>query len=262
MTVTYSNTDNTPKLVLAGEYFEKVDCTIAQDANRTAALAFGTVMSYDASAQKWSALESQAKTAAVMECGAAGTAVAFAAVSDGEIGVTVDGVDIELTDLDFSNATLLTEVAHVINIAAAGQFWCEYSPADDIFRFISPTRGAASSVSVLVDPDEGGTDITGATYFNGLTGTATAGAGSGGNPDGIYIGDGETAAAIAAADVEDCQIMVAGAPVILHDDQIVLEESGAALTDVVPGLGVSIEEALAAKGILVKEAGYTSGYQS
>ena len=120
------------------------------------------------------------------------------------------------------------QAADIINTAALGKLTCEFDGSK--FRFFSPTLGVGSTASVLsAVSGGGGTDISGAGYLNGLTGTgvATAGTGGGGEdiPMGIYIGQAVTAAALAAADVTYCQIMIGGSDVRIASDLLVIENS-------------------------------------
>lgn len=122
-----------------------------------------------------------AATPGYMTCDTNGGLIAaYNAVSDGAFSITVDGTAIELTALDFTNADLIT-IAESITYAAAGRFTCEYDREVNKFRFISPTVGVKSSVSVLSTiATPAGTDISGASFLNGATtvGTPTAGTGS------------------------------------------------------------------------------------
>ena len=121
---------------------------------------------------------------------------------------------------------LMENIAEIINGAALGRFFCAFN--GDAFVFTSAERGTDSVVTVLSAVSGGsGTDISGASYLNGLTGTGTATAGTGGTgvdiPQGIYMGDDILAATLVAADVVDLPILLRGA--MFDEDKLVLENS-------------------------------------
>jgi len=121
---------------------------------------------------------------------------------------------------------LMENIAEIINGAALGRFFCSFN--GDAFVFTSQERGTDSIVTVLSAVSGGsGTDISGASYLNGLTGIGTATAGTGGTgadlPQGIYMGDDILAATIVAADVVDLPILLRGA--MFDEDKLVLENS-------------------------------------
>ncbi len=112
-------------------------------------------------------------------CGTNGAAIGsgWDAVTDGTGTFDINGVEIDLTGLDFSNAVTFDDVADTINYAAAGRFTILYDWKLNIYKIVSNTTG---ETSVLVAPSaEGtGTDITASGYLNGAAaGSATAGTG-------------------------------------------------------------------------------------
>lgn len=131
------------------------------------------------------------------------------------------------------------------------------------FTIISPTLGVDSAVSVLT-AGTAGTNIAGAGYLNGLTGTgvATAGTGLDGSeiPAAIYIGDEITAAALAAGDVTNCPMLVGG-PCNLDSSQIVFENS-LTLNTVVTSLHMTIEDALLARGLVPETCVNVAEYEN
>jgi hypothetical protein len=121
---------------------------------------------------------------------------------------------------------LMENIAEIINGAALGRFFCAFD--GDAFTFVSPTFGSDSTITVLSAVSGGaGTDISGASYLNGLSGTGTPTAGAGGTgtdiPQGIYMGDEVAAADLVAGDVVDAPILIFGA--VFDEDKLVLENS-------------------------------------
>jgi hypothetical protein len=111
----------------------------------------------------------------------AGTLAAFLLIANGSFAVSIDGVSQDIVALDFTGETDFDGVASVIQAAlqaiGSGGFTaatCTY--LNGVITIKSGTTGDSSAVSVLaaVDPVSG-TDISGATYLNGLVATLTHG---------------------------------------------------------------------------------------
>jgi len=117
-----------------------------------------------------------------------------------------------------------TTMSDVINAALAGRAVCYFDGS--AFTFVSPTVGVNSAISVLT-AGASGTDISGASYLNGLTGTGTATAGTGLDgshlPAGIYRGGSIAAATIVAGDTVG-EIVVPNRNWV-NEDELVLENS-------------------------------------
>lgn len=94
------------------------------------------------------------------------------AVTNGDLTVTVDGTDQELTALDFSGADSLAGIAEVINNDLTGAV---VSVENNTLVFTSDTTGASSSVTISATSGAT-TDLYDAEYFNGADATAVAGA--------------------------------------------------------------------------------------
>lgn len=280
----------------------------------------------DITALDFTGIEAPTRTNAKLVCGAIGTNLAgFQAVTDGEFQLAVDANAYSITGLDWSAITALDEVVDPINAQAAGRFLAVYDSkttivtifslingdtstmgyltagaagtdvsgagflngltgtgtltqgagddgtdrnAGDVineaaagrffvlydgtaFSFFSTTLGVGSSVSVLTAVSGGGgTDISGAGYLNGLTGTGTATAGTGGDgstlPTGIILNSIPTASLV-AGDVAG-NLVLLGGNVICDTDQVVLENS-LTLNDVVISLSKTLSRALEDRGI-------------
>ena len=152
-----------------------------------------------------------------LTAGSAGTDISGAGFLNGLAGTNVAGTGGE---------GLNEGIAEIINGAALGRFFCAFN--GDAFVFTSAETGTDSIVTVLTAVVAGGgTDISGVGFLNGLTGTGTATAGTGGTgvdlPQGIYMGDDITAAALVAADVVDLPIILRG--IMFDEDKLVLENS-------------------------------------
>ena len=139
-------------------------------------------------------------------------------------------------------------IADVINSAAAGRFRVEWDGVK--FTFLSPTQGVASAVSVLT-AGASGTDISGSSYLNGLTGTGTATAGTGLDgselPLGIYRGGSIAAATIVAGDVTGNDIVQPGG-LYVNETELVLENS-LTMNTVIPTKGMTIRSYLHSIGV-------------
>jgi hypothetical protein len=267
MSVQVSRDINTQPFLLGGHPVSKHDGTILQDAGRSAALAPFTVMAQVPSSLKFVPLTDVDPTITVakMVCGANGANLAaWQAVTDGEFKISVDGVEISVTGLDFSSITALDEIVDTINAVFLGRCVAIYDSKADVVSFISPTPGLNGSVTVLT-AGAAGTDISGAGFLNGLTGTGTATAGAGDDgqnlPYGIYMGPSITAAALVAGDVSDSPILIGGTGALVDENQIVLENS-LTLDSVVISKNATIRGVLEARGIVPKDSVDISSYQA
>lgn len=153
-------------------------------------------------------------------------------------------------------------IASVINAAAAGRFYVTYDGTK--VSFFSFSYGTQSSVSVLSTVAGGtGTDISGASYLNGATGTGTATAGTGGDgsdiPTGIILNS-ITAASLVAGDVTGNMVLVGG-KIVVDENQVVLENS-LALTNVVVSRQKTIQRCLEDIGIFMTDSIDGSSYQA
>jgi len=105
------------------------------------------------------------------------------AIENGEFAITVDGTAQEVTDLDFSSAQSLSDVASVINVAASSFASCSIYNGNLVVK--SNTSGANSSISFASSVSGGsGTDVSallgltetaGASAFDGYTHSGIAG---------------------------------------------------------------------------------------
>ena len=118
----------------------------------------------------------------------------FEAVTDGEFTITIDGVDYDVTGLDFTGADTLADIVTIlnnkkldVNIALDG----------NTIVFTSRRAGTASEVALDSVTSGTGTDLTGASYLNVAGGTTAAGTNAGGETlaeavtralDSVYFG--------------------------------------------------------------------------
>jgi hypothetical protein len=241
--------------------------TFEQDAGRSTELAIYTVVAQKAATKKWVPLTSVDPTLvkASLLCGALGTNLAgFQAITDGEFQVPVDGVTYVITGLDFSSIAALHEIPDTINSAAGGAFNVVYDSKTTKLTFYSPTVGDGSTMEYLAAvPGGTGTDISGAGFLNGLTGTGVLTQGSGSNganlPTGI-VKQAIPAADLAAADVTGIPVLLGG-NVVVDENQIVLEGS-LTLDSVVVALSKTIEQALGDRGIWMSDTIDISSHQA
>lgn len=252
-------TVNTRGFHLGGDGKFKDDQTFAQDAGRAAVLAFLTVVSRQQSDQKLVPLTdiNPALTAASMLCGAnGGNLAAWQAVGDGSFTIVVDGTSLDITGLVFTGITALTDIAGIINIGLALRALCFYDEVGDVFTFVSPKTGLPASTITVLTAGSAGTDISGASFLNGLTtvGTVTDATGetSVSIPAGLFVSDDITAASLVAGDVTNQNLLV-GSDYQVDEDQIVLENS-LTLASVVVATGKTIREHLQDMGIYPTKA--------
>ncbi len=100
----------------------------------------------------------------------------FAAVTNGDLTVTVNGTAVNLKNLNFSAASTLAGIATVLQNALTD---VEVTAGATALTFKSKKVGASSTVALSTYAG-GGTDLTGATLLNSSAGTATGGANSSG----------------------------------------------------------------------------------
>ncbi len=97
-------------------------------------------------------------------------------VSDGDLNVNVDGDSIDLTGLDFTNASDLDDVATILNGLLVDVIVT--APTTSTLKFTSKKLGDDSDITIGAVAGGTGTDLAGAGYFDSAGGTATSGADS------------------------------------------------------------------------------------
>jgi hypothetical protein len=256
--LTITDNTNKPFYLGGGDRVVRSQETFLQEAGRTAVLAPFTVVAKN-SAGKWVPLADVdvVQTSAYLTCGTtAGAYTAWDDVTDGSFSITVDGEVINVTGLNFSTVTAVTQIPDIINSSplVAGKFRCvNVNGIGTNVRFESLKKGLGiSSISVLSAVGSG-TDISTGTTL-GLDGQTGAGGGvvtaAAGDvyttiPAGIYIGNEITAAALVAGDVTKKQVLVGGFPVYVDKNQLVFENSQTLASVIkVNGLAVTVEDYL------------------
>lgn len=104
---------------------------------------------------------------------------ALAAVTSGDLKVTVDGTANNLINLNFTGATTLAQVAKIIQNALPAGISVAANTAGTEIVFTSDKVGSTASVA-LAAYSGGGTDLTTSGLLDTAAGTATAGANSSG----------------------------------------------------------------------------------
>lgn len=192
----------------------------------------------------------------VLTAGAGGTDISGAAFLNGLSGT---GTPTAGT----GGEALFETITGIINAAAAGRFTCYFD--GNAFVFISPNSGLPqSSITVLSAVSGGaGTDISGASFLNGLSATGTVTAATGGDgeniPAGLYWGIDIPFATIAAADVDEQNVLI-GKTVELDESKIVLEGS-LTLDSIVVETGKTIRKHLSDIGIFARSTEYFQNIQ-
>ena len=211
----------------------------------------GVVCSYDKAADKYrftSTSKGKLSTITVLSAGGT-TDISGAGFLNGLTGV---GTATQGTGSDGSGLTMEDVINANATVASSG-LRCVWNGT--AFTFISPTLGVYSAVSVLT-AGSAGTDISGAGYLNGLTGTGTATAGTGLDgshlPAGIYRGSEVTAASLVAGDVTGADI-ITGGPIFFDETNVVFDTTGSVtMNTVITSLGVTVRAYLASKGLFAK----------
>lgn len=219
-----------------GSYHVRQDAILGRIVGRTTPIEGGTLLSQNPATGKWYPLAESAATSASLACGTLGLLVAVQQVEedawdeidDGEFAITVDGVLRNVTGLNFSSVTSLADVAAVIDGAGASHgFSCKYAHNKVVFRSLKSGKYLSSITALSAVAAGAGTDISGAGHLNGLaagTGVVVTAA-TGQTADGILLDSSITAAAIDAADVTACTVIVRGNGLILNTADITLENS-------------------------------------
>lgn len=95
-------------------------------------------------------------------------------ITDGDIRVTLNGSNIDLTGLDFSNASSIADVATILQGQLSNVIVEAVSTTG--IKFTSKKVGADADVTVVQLPAGAGTDLSGSTFLNVAAGTAVSGA--------------------------------------------------------------------------------------
>lgn len=101
----------------------------------------------------------------------------FSAITNGDLGVTVNGTLSNLGNLNFTGVTTLAQIAAIIDAALPAGI--SVTASGNTIIFTSDKVGSASTI-VLSTYAGSGTDLIGADYLHTGTGTATNGANSSG----------------------------------------------------------------------------------
>jgi hypothetical protein len=183
---------------------------------------------------------------------AAGTDISGAAFLNGLAAVAVAGT-----------GGIGATIQSVLSAAAAGRFDVELDAENNRMLFLSTTTGQTSAITVLGPlAVPVGTDISGAGFLNGVAGVVTAATGFDdiNIPAGIYVGDQILAATVAAADVDNCPILVGGNATI-NSGQIVLE-GALTLASVIVPQHRTVFDALNAIGLTPEDVINISEYEN
>ena len=104
----------------------------------------------------------------------------FQSVTDGDLRITLNGTAIDLTGLDFTSATSLSDIVTILSKRTELRNLILELDGTTAIKGTSKIVGSSSAVVFEQLPAGAGTDLSGATYFNTSAGTATAGANSSG----------------------------------------------------------------------------------
>jgi len=252
-------TVNTRGHDLGGDGKFKDDKTVLQDAGRSTDLLFLTVMAEKQSDGKLIPLTdiNPALTSASLLCGSSG-AVTVYQFADAEFAITIDGT---LTNIqvDMTAIVAITDVANAINtVSIPLGVICSYNEETNAFTFTSLKKGLpASTITFLTAVVAGaGTDISGASELNGLSGTGVVTAATGevtaSLVAGLFVSDDVASADIVAGDITNQSLLV-GSDKMIDEDQIVLENS-LTLASIIVATGKTIRQSLQDIGIYPTKA--------
>jgi len=97
---------------------------------------------------------------------------ALSAVANGDIRIILNGSNIDLTALDFTNISSFSDIAAILQKRLVDVI---VTSKADGFDLVSKKVGTASTITIAQLPAGSGTDLSGAGLFNAAGGTATAG---------------------------------------------------------------------------------------
>lgn len=169
---------------------------------------------------------------------------ALLAVDSGDLRVTINGVNYDLTGLDFTNAEDFDDIATILQgrlVAATVEAFEESGNAG--IKITSKKVGATSSVALATVPGGSGTALNGSGYFNAVGGTAASGTDSSGETlnDAIARMDGAvgfvplmTTLSLEDGALEDASDYIQGLDKMLH-------YASASVQDIA-GIGTTIQQ--------------------
>ena len=142
---------------------------------------------------------------------------AIIAITNGDWKVTVNGIAQNVANLNFTQCATLPQVAAVLQAALID---CTVTATTTVLTITSNKVGSSSTIAVATYAG-GGTDLNGASYFSGATGTPTSGANSSGEtiaaaitrllPQAFFAG------VITSLNIEDAVISTTAAAVQAQD---------------------------------------------
>lgn len=115
-------------------------------------------------------------TPATLVCGTTGLLATFQALSDANFAITANGTVYNYLNLNFESITALSDIPTVLNAYATTNNIPITASFGTTVEFTTTNTGAAATISILSTGTGTGTDISGATYLNGITGITTNGA--------------------------------------------------------------------------------------
>ena len=163
-------------------------------------------------------------------------------VDDGDLRVTVDGVNYDLTGVDFTNATDMTGVATILNGLVANCIVT--APTASTLKFLSKKVGDDADVAITAVPSGTGTDLSDTGYFNSAGATVTSGADASGETiaDAIARTSGAVSyvGVITNLEMED-DVLEATSDAIQAQDRMFLHHV-CSTVDIVGGIGNTIQQ--------------------
>ena len=142
---------------------------------------------------------------------------ALIAITNGDWKITVDGVAQNVANLNFTQCTTLQQIAAVLDAATID---CTITATSSVLTITSNKVGTGGTIAVATYSSSG-TDLNGASYFAGASGTTAAGANSSGETLAAAVArilpQAFFAAVITNLNLEDAAISAAAAAIQAQD---------------------------------------------
>lgn len=164
------------------------------------------------------------------------------AVTDGDLRVTVDGVNYDLTGVNLTGATDMAGIATILDGLLVNAIVS--APDANTLKFVSKKVGADADVTLAQLPSGSGTDLAGSGYLNAAGATVVSGADASGETIAESIarvgGSASVVAIITNLEMED-DVLEALSDTVQAQDRILLHHV-CSTVDIAGGIGETIQQ--------------------